>query len=94
MDDPAQVRDPNRKSTVEHAIGHTQVTALKGRRFDSIEAQNELSQRPDARGFLIDHLRGSRRDWLTADGAVECYSLVCVEPHPATARPAASNMLA
>ena len=39
--DPARVRDPNRKGTVENAIGHTQATALKGRRFESIEAQNE-----------------------------------------------------
>lgn len=38
--DPARVRDPNRKGTVEHAIGHTQATALKGRRFASIEEQN------------------------------------------------------
>jgi transposase len=38
--DPCRVRDPNRKGTVESAIGHTQSTALKGRRFDSIEAQN------------------------------------------------------
>lgn len=38
--DPARVADPNRKGTVESAIQHTQSTALKGRRFDSIEAQN------------------------------------------------------
>jgi transposase len=38
--DPARVRDPNRKGSVEHAIGHTQGTALKGRRFESIEEQN------------------------------------------------------
>lgn len=38
--DPARVRDPNRKGTVENAIGHTQATALKGRQFESIEAQN------------------------------------------------------
>jgi len=38
--DAARVRDPNRKGTVESAIQHTQATALKGRRFDSIEAQN------------------------------------------------------
>ena len=38
--DPARVRDPNRKGAVEHAIGHTQATALKGRRFESIEEQN------------------------------------------------------
>jgi hypothetical protein len=40
--DPARVRDPNRKGTVESAIGHTQGTALKGRRFESVEEQNEF----------------------------------------------------
>jgi len=39
--DPARVRDPNRKGTVESAIQHTQSTALKGKRFESIEDQNE-----------------------------------------------------
>ena len=38
--DPARVRDPNRKGSVENAIQHTQATALAGRRFESIEAQN------------------------------------------------------
>ena len=38
--DPCRVRDPNRKGTVESAIQHTQATALKGRKFDSIDAQN------------------------------------------------------
>ena len=38
--DPARVGDPNRKGTVESAIGHTQQTALKGREFESIEKQN------------------------------------------------------
>lgn len=38
--DPCRARDPNRKGTVENAIQHTQSTALKGRRFESIEAQN------------------------------------------------------
>ena len=41
--DPCRVGDPNRKGTVENAIQHTQSTALKGRRFDSIEAQNALA---------------------------------------------------
>lgn len=40
--DPARVRDPNRKGTVESAIQHTQSTALKGRKFESIEEQNEF----------------------------------------------------
>lgn len=43
--DPARVRDPNRKGSVENAIQHTQDTALKGRRFDSLEAQNEFLER-------------------------------------------------
>jgi transposase len=38
--DPCRVRDPNRKGTVENAIQHTQGTALKGKRFASLEAQN------------------------------------------------------
>ena len=38
--DPARVRDPNRKGTVENAIQHTQSTALKGRRFESLDDQN------------------------------------------------------
>jgi transposase len=38
--DVARVADPNRKGAVERAIQHTQDTALKGRRFDSLEEQN------------------------------------------------------
>lgn len=38
--DPARVRDPDRKGSVESAIQHTQETALKGRRFESLEEQN------------------------------------------------------
>jgi hypothetical protein len=39
--DPCRVQDPNRKGTVENAIQHTQGTALKGKRFSSIEQQND-----------------------------------------------------
>ncbi|MGK5087884.1 IS21 family transposase, partial [Bdellovibrionota bacterium FG-2] len=39
--DPARIEDPDRKGTVENAINHTQETALKGRKFESIEEQNE-----------------------------------------------------
>jgi transposase len=39
--DPARVNDSDRKGTVENAVKHTQGTALKGRKFDSIDAQNE-----------------------------------------------------
>lgn len=38
--DPCRVADPNRKGTVESAIQHTQGTALTGKRFETIEAQN------------------------------------------------------
>ena len=39
--DPARVGDPDRKGTVENGVKYTQGTALKGRKFESIEAQNE-----------------------------------------------------
>jgi transposase len=39
--DPARVRDPDRKGSVESAIKHTQDTALKGKEFNKIEEQNE-----------------------------------------------------
>jgi transposase len=39
--DPARVRDPNRKGAVENAIQHTQDTALKGKRFELLEEQND-----------------------------------------------------
>jgi transposase len=38
--DVCRVADPNRKGAVENAIQHTQSTALKGRRFESLEEQN------------------------------------------------------
>ena len=47
--DPARIGDPNRKGTVESAIQHTQQTALKGREFESIEAQNEFLLRWEER---------------------------------------------
>ena len=37
--DPARVGDANRKGSVENAIGRTQATVLKGRRF-AIEGQH------------------------------------------------------
>lgn len=38
--DPCRVRDPDRKGSVENAVRHTQTTALKGRKYESIEEQN------------------------------------------------------
>ncbi len=38
--DACRPADPDRKGTVENAIQHTQSTALKGRKFDSIDEQN------------------------------------------------------
>jgi transposase/5S rRNA maturation endonuclease (ribonuclease M5) len=39
--DPARVKDPNRKGTVENGVKYTQNTGLKGRKFDNIEVQND-----------------------------------------------------
>ena len=47
--DPARIRDPNRKGAVESAIGHTQATALAGKRFESIDEQNEFLEHWETR---------------------------------------------
>ncbi len=47
--DPCRVADPNRKGTVENAIQHTQGTALKGKRYETIEEQNEWLERWEER---------------------------------------------
>ena len=63
--DPARVRDPNRKGTVEHAIGHTQATALKGRRFESIEAQNQHLEHWETK-WAAQRIHGSERRQVEA----------------------------
>jgi transposase len=63
--DPARVRDPNRKGTVEHAIGHTQATALKGRRFESIAEQNEFLQHWE-RNWAAKRIHGTERRQVQA----------------------------
>ena len=63
--DPARVRDPNRKGTVENAIGHTQATALKGRRFESIDEQNEHLEHWEKR-WAAPRIHGSARRQVEA----------------------------
>ena len=63
--DPARVRDPNRKGTVENAIGHTQATALKGRRFESIEEQNTFLEHWEAK-WAASRIHGSERRQVQA----------------------------
>lgn len=63
--DPARVRDPNRKGTVEHAIGHTQATALKGRRFETIEEQNDHLEHWETK-WAAQRIHGSERRQVEA----------------------------
>ena len=63
--DPARVRDPNRKGAVENAIGHTQATALKGRRFESIEEQNEFLEHWESK-WAAPRIHGSARRQVQA----------------------------
>ena len=63
--DPARVRDPNRKGSVENAIGHTQGTALKGKRFESLEAQNEYLERWEMK-WAAPRLHGAERRQVQA----------------------------
>lgn len=63
--DPARVRDPNRKGSVENAIGHTQSTALKGKRFASLEAQNEHLEHWETK-WAAPRIHGSERRQVQA----------------------------
>jgi len=63
--DPARVRDPNRKGSVENAIGHTQATALKGRRFESLQEQNEFLEHWE-RKWAAPRIHGSMRRQVQA----------------------------
>ena len=63
--DPARVRDPNRKGTVENAIGHTQATALKGRRFDSLQEQDEFLAHWE-RNWAAKRIHGTERRQVQA----------------------------
>ena len=63
--DPARVRDPNRKGSVENAIGHTQSTALKGRRFESIAEQNEYLEHWETK-WAAPRIHGSARRQVEA----------------------------
>jgi transposase len=63
--DPARVRDPNRKGTVENAIGHTQATALKGKRFETLDAQNEYLEHWETR-WAAQRIHGTERRQVQA----------------------------
>ena len=63
--DPARVRDPNRKGSVENAIQHTQGTALKGRRFATIEEQNELLEHWETK-WAAQRIHGSAKRQVEA----------------------------
>lgn len=63
--DPARVRDPDRKGTVENAIGHTQATALKGRRFETIEEQNTFLEHWEVK-WAASRIHGSERRQVQA----------------------------
>jgi transposase len=79
--DPARVRDPNRKGTVENAIQHTQSTALKGRRFESIEEQNAFLEHWECK-WAASRIHGRERRQVQAMFEEERAHL---QPLPATA---------
>ncbi len=73
--DPARVRDPNRKGTVENAIQHTQSTALKGRRFESIEEQNDFLEHWETK-WAAQRIHGSVR-WKPCSRRSERHCCPC-----------------
>lgn len=68
--DACRVGDPNRKGTVESAIQHTQSTALKGKKFESIEAQNEWLARWEER-WAAPRIHGRKKRQVLAMFAEE-----------------------
>ncbi|MGI9133911.1 MAG: IS21 family transposase [Rhodoferax sp.] len=76
--DPARVRDPDRKGTVENAIGHTQTTALKGRRFETIEEQNDFLEHWEVK-WAASRIHGSERRQVQAMFEEE---RPCLQPLP------------
>jgi transposase len=68
--DTCRVGDPNRKGTVENAIQHTQNTALKGRKFESIQAQNEWLARWEER-WAAPRIHGRKKRQVLAMFAEE-----------------------
>jgi transposase len=68
--DAARVADPNRKGTVENAIQHTQSTALKGRKFESIEEQNTWLARWEER-WAAPRIHGRKKRQVLAMFAEE-----------------------
>lgn len=77
--DTCRVGDPNRKGAVENAIQHTQSTALKGRKFASIEAQNEWLAHWEER-WAAPRIHGRKKRQVLAMFAEERPSL---QPLPA-----------
>ena len=63
--DPARVRDPNRKGSVENAIGHTQATALKGKRFETLEEQNTYLEHWETK-WAASRIHGAERRQVQA----------------------------
>jgi len=77
--DTCRVGDPNRKGTVESAIQHTQSTALNGKRFESIEAQNAWLEHWEER-WAAPRIHGRKKRQVLAMFAEERPSL---KPLPA-----------
>jgi transposase len=77
--DAARVADPNRKGTVESAIQHTQSTALKGRKFESIEEQNRWLAHWEER-WAAPRIHGRKKRQVLAMFAEE---LPALKPLPA-----------
>ena len=53
------------KGSVENAIGHTQATALKGRRFESLAEQNDFLEHWETK-WAASRIHGSARRQVQA----------------------------
>jgi hypothetical protein len=77
---PCRIKDPDRKGKVESAVGHTQKTPLKGKRFESLEeAQTYLDHWETSCADTRIHGTTKRfRDAFPPDFEVAAYRVSCL----------------
>jgi transposase len=76
---PCRPYAPDLKGTVESAVGHTQSTALKGRRFESLEEQNAFLQRWNER-WAFTRIHGTTKSQVREMFAEEQPALIGLPP--------------
>jgi len=78
---PCRVRNPDRKGKVESGVGHTQMTPLKGMRFESLEAAQAYLDRWEER-WADTRIHGTTKRQVAAMFAEEKPALLSLPTEP------------